>query len=387
MGGDWSVRGVFTYNDMDSKAKRLYAHGTPDPDTGLGITGSSGYYPTRNMQYLIDGYSSGTVGLFGRRHEVAFGVSQGWLREREYEADPEVEFDYGDIRQLASLNLPAPSYPEAELEGREYDRLTRIYGAIHLNFMDQLKGVAGVSAVWLKTTGISYGSDLARDDHKVSPYAGLLFDVTRDLTLYASYTDIYNPQSQVDVNNRRLNPAKGTSTEAGVKESWLDGRLYATTAVFKAKQRGLASYVGTFTGDDGLNGPIGRDYYEGQDTRSKGFEVEVSGRITDHWFLSGGLTYLKITDNDGLPARTFIPRDSVKLAATYQIPGWRDLKFGAQFRYQSAISAIDDTGTLPISQKGYAVLDLLAGFKVAGHIHADVNIRNVTNAFYLNALE
>jgi outer membrane receptor for ferric coprogen and ferric-rhodotorulic acid len=383
-GGDWSVRGVFTYNDVDSRARRIYAGGTPDPDTGLGVTGSSGIYPTRNKQYLIDGYGSGSVELFGRRHQLAFGVSNGWLREAEYEAFSDAEIDYGDIRQLASFVPVEPSYPEAELQGREHDRLTRVYGAIHLNFTDRLKGVAGASAVWLKTTGFSYGSDLARKDHKVSPYAGLLFDVTPHLTVYASYTDIYAPQSQVDIDNRRLVPAKGTSIEAGVKGSWLDGRLYASAAVFKAKQRGLATYVGTF---DGTDGPLGVDYYEGVDTTSKGFEAEVSGRVADHWLLSGGFTHLKIHDDLGQRAQTFIPRNSFKLAATYEVPEWHDLKLGAQFRYQSRVSSTDDTGGLPIRQSGYAVLDLLAGVRLADHIHASVNVRNVTNKKYLNSLE
>lgn len=40
-----------------------------------------------------------------------------------------------------------------------------------------------------------------------------LFDLTRNLTLYASYTDIYSPQAQVNIDNSRLTPAKGTSIE------------------------------------------------------------------------------------------------------------------------------------------------------------------------------
>lgn len=69
------------------------------------------------------------------------------------------------------------------------------------------------------------------------------------------------------------------------------------------------------------------------------------------------------------------------------MPEWHDLKLGAQFRYQSRISGTDDTGGLPIRQSGYAILDLLAGFRLANHIHASVNIRNVTNKKYLNSLE
>jgi outer membrane receptor for ferric coprogen and ferric-rhodotorulic acid len=384
VGGDWSVRGVFTYNDADTKARRLYAGGTPDPVTGVGVTAGSGIYPSQNKQYLLDGYASGSVELFGRRHQIAFGLSSGWLHGTESEAFSDAVIDYGDIRDLASFVPPEPTYPAVELMGREKDRLTRAYGAVHLNVTDQLKGVVGVSAVWLKTTGFSYGSDLGRKDAKVSPYAGVLYDLTQNLTLYASYTDIYAPQSQVDVANVRLNPAKGTAIEGGIKGSWLDGRLYATAVLFKARQRGLANYVGTF---DGTDGPLGVDYYEGQDTTSKGFEVEVSGRVANRWLLSGGFTRLKITDDLGDKARTFVPRNTFKLAASYEVPEWRDLKLGAQFRYQSAISGTDDTGGLPIHQKGYAVLDLLAGLKLVDHVHASVNVRNVTDAKYLNSLE
>lgn len=387
LGGDWSLRAVFTYNDSNSHAKRLYASGTPDAETGLGVTGSSGIYLTRNKQYLVDGYASGSVDLFGRSHQLAFGVSSGLLRETGYEAYSDAQIDYGDIRELSAFIASEPDYPDATLQERERDRLTRVYGSIHLNFSDRLKGVAGVSDVWLKTSGNSYGSDLTRNDHKVSPYAGLLFDLTRELTVYASYTDIYAPQAQVDIDNRRLTPAKGTSLEAGIKGSWLDGRLYATAALFKARQRGLATYVGTFNGEDGIVGPIGVDYYVGVDTTVKGIEAEISGRVTDRWLLSGGVTHLKVQDDQHQPAQTFIPRDSIKLAATYQMPEWRDLKLGGQLRYQSRISATDDSGGLPIRQKGYVVLDLLAGIRVVDHLTATVNVRNVTDKKYLNSLE
>lgn len=387
LGGDWSVRGVFTYNNGDTRQRRLYASGTPDTESGLGIVGSAGYYPTNNKQYLIDGYASGTVGLFGRRHQVSLGVSQGWLRYRGYESDPGVSFDYPDVRELASYYPPEPDFPESELTEHERDRLTRVYGAIHLDLTDRLKGVGGVSAAWIATSGSSYGSDLTRKNGQVSPYAGLLFDVNRNLTIYASYTDIFAPQSQVDVTNRRLDPAKGTAIEGGIKGSWLDGRLYAVAALFRAKQNGLANYVGTFEDGDGLNGPLGVDYYEGQNTIAEGFEVEVSGRVSGRWMLSGGFTHLSIKDDEDKDARRFVPRNSIKAGATYQVPEWRDLKLGAQFRYQDTVRATDDSAGLPIEQKGYVVIDLLTGVRVVEHVSASVNVRNVTNAKYLNSLE
>jgi hypothetical protein len=45
LGHDWSVKGVYTFNRIQYKAKLLYADGTPDPVTGLWITGVTGLYP------------------------------------------------------------------------------------------------------------------------------------------------------------------------------------------------------------------------------------------------------------------------------------------------------------------------------------------------------
>ncbi|WP_267414417.1 TonB-dependent siderophore receptor [Sphingomonas sp. GC_Shp_4] len=389
LGGDWAVRGVFTYRDLKSDAKILYASGGetgPDPVTGDGVTGSAGLYPSFYKQYLIDGYASGSVEAFGRRHQLALGVSNGWASDVEYDGDADTGIDYGDIRQLSSFTPAEPSFATPELQARVHDRLTRLYGAAHLDLADRLKGVVGVSAIWLRTTGTSYGTDQSRSNSAVSPYAGLLFDVAPHLTLYASYTDIYNPQTEVDATNRRLDPAKGTNIEAGIKGDWLEGRLYATAAVFRARQTNLANYVGTFDGTNGP-GPIGTSFYTGSRVTAEGVEAEVSGRITARWLLAGGFTHLRLRDDDGNGARLFVPRDTLKATATYQVPEWRDLKLGANLRYQSATRGSDDTSGLPIRQGGYATLDLLAGVRVAKRVEATVNLRNVGNAKYINSLE
>jgi outer membrane receptor for ferric coprogen and ferric-rhodotorulic acid len=389
VGGDWTLRGVFTYHDLKSNARVLYASGGeigPDPATGEGIQGYSSLFRDRYKQYLVDGYASGSVELFGRRHQLAFGVSSGWAPQTEADADTDATLDYGDIRQLASARFPVPTYGPITREGHLEDHLTRVYGAAHIDFADRLKGVAGFTAIWLDTTGDSYGTDEARSNSKVSPYAGLLFDLTKHLTVYASYTDIFNPQVEVASTGRRLDPARGSSLEAGIKGDWLDGRLYATAAVFRARQSGLATFAGTFDGTNG-NGPIGGSFYTGQTTTARGVEAEISGRVTDRWMLGGGITHLHLRDDTGADARLFVPRGTLKVTATYQIPEWHDFKLGANFRYQSAVRGNDDSNGLPIRQGGYATLDLLAGFKIAEHVEASVNIRNVTNVRYLNSVE
>ncbi len=391
-GGGWSAKGVLTYKRFEEHAKLLYAYGYPDKATGLGVGGMSGIYPSIYDQYLGDFYASGPVSLFGRDHELAFGVStsrQDALEWENFSADP---IDFPAVQDWGHVQVAEPSYPGEYLAADYSDRLTRAYGAAHINFSDRLKGVVGASAMWIKSTGTSYGTDQSRDDSGVSPYVGAVYDVTPNVSLYASYTGIFNPQIEVDIDNRKLDPAKGTSIEGGIKSSWFDGRLYATAALFRARQKGLAAFAGTFGAGDA--GQIGDSYYEGTDTTSKGFELELAGKVTDNWTLSGGYTGLQIKDGAGNRTRTFLPTKSLKLATTYAVPQLNDLKLGAQLRWQNQISYADPgvqdygvvTGDVILKQESYAVVDLMAGIRLIDRVRATVNVRNVGDKKYLASL-
>ena len=355
--GGWQAKAVGTYTRFHELAKLLYAYGYPDRETGLGVGASTGIYPSTYNRYLGDFYASGPVTLFGRQHGLAFGVSTGRSDAKEWENFYLGELAYPAVSDWGQVQVEEPSYPGAYLAADYSDRLTRAYGVARINLADNLKVVAGASAMWLKSTGQSYGTDQSRDDSGISPYVGAVFDITPNVSLYASYTGIYNPQAEVDINHAKLDPAKGTSIEGGLKSEWFNKRLYATVSLFRARQDGLATVAGMFDNGD--------SYYTGVDTTSKGFEVELAGRITDNWTLSGGYTGLKIEDQNGEKARTWLPRKSFKLATTYTVPELNDLKLGAQLRWQDAITYADPyvqdygliSGDVILKQRAYAVLD------------------------------
>ena len=378
----WSAKATYTHKRFDENAKLLYAFGDPDPDTGLGVAGMVGRYPSHYRQNLWEASVSGPVELLGRRHELVFGASTAKSRGREYEDFAETLPDYPAIGDWGDQQVAEPAFPGAYLAADTRDRLNRVYGAAHLTFTDRLKGVIGFNAIDLKSTGVSYGVDQSRSASKLSPYAGLVFDLTPNVSLYGSYTNIFNPQVEVDADNRKLDPAQGKSYEAGLKSEWFGGRLYATAAVFRSKQLGLADYAGTFV--DGDPGPAGKSYYVGVDTTSKGYELEVSGALTDQWRVSGGWTQLSLKNAAGEDARLFLPRKTLKLSTTYSVPQLRDLKLGAALRWQDDISTVNDVAT--IRQKAYAVVDLMAGLRLTDQVRATVNVKNVFDKTYLTSL-
>ena len=363
---DWTLKATATYRQWDEHAKLLYAYGNPDPVTGLGVAGMSGVYPSQYRQYMLDAVASGPFELFGRTHQLAAGASASRSTGKEWENFSTDDIAYPSVFDWGQAQVPEPSYPGEVLQTETVDKLLRVYASARLTFTDRLKGVVGATAVNLKTTGYAYGVDQARSESKVSPYLGLTYDLTPQVSLYASYTDIFNPQSEAFADHTRLPAAHGRSYEAGIKSEVFDNRLYLTGAVYKAEQSDLADYAGT---DDN-----GQAYYVGLDTKVKGIEFEAAGRITDRWTINGGFTALKMDGPTDDPIRTYIPRRTLKAATTYAFPELRNLKLGAAVRWQSHTS-VEDVGV--INQDAYAVFDLTASVDVTDKVRATLNLKNV----------
>lgn len=371
----WQIKTIGTFKRFEENAKLLYAYGAPDKATGLGVQGMAGVYPSIYESAILDAYASGPFQLFGRTHQLVVGGQVSRSHGHEYEDFSTDTIVYGPVTDWNHIQPAEPSFPGAYLAADQIDRQGRFYAAAHLNVSDQLKIVGGFNALWLKSKGFSYGADQARDASKVSPYVGAVYDLNDNVSLYANYTDIFNPQVEVDINHNKLDPAHGKSYEAGFKSEWFDKRLYLTGAVFTSRQANLAEYAGTF--EDG------KSYYAGVDTKAKGYELEAVGAINDQWRVSLGWTDLSIKDADGNKARVYLPRKTLKASTSYVMPSVRNLTVGAQLRWQDDIQSQD---VALLKQKAYGVLDLMAGIDVTEKVRATLNVKNATDKTYLTSL-
>ncbi len=374
----WTVKGIYTHKDYDDEAKLLYAFGNPDRATGLGVGAMSGKYPSRLKQDMFDFIMTGPFGLFGRDHQAVAGFNISTGNSDKWEAFADI-FEFPAYVNGRDVVPPAePEYPDPYQAERVKDRLTRGYAAAHLNFADRLKGIVGINAIDVSSHGFSYGVDQSRSEKKVSPYLGIVHDINTNLSLYGSYTDIFDPQYESGIDRNRLPAARGKSCEAGLKSEWLDRRIYATVSVFQSKQSGLADYAGYIPGT--LD-----SYYVGVDTFVKGYEFEIAGRVTPNWALNGGWTGLSIKDRDGADVRTYLPRRTLKLSSTYGMPQWRGLRFGGSVRWQSRVETAD-LGTA-ITQQSYFLFDVLAGMDLIPGLRASVNVKNALNEKYWGSLK
>ena len=273
--------------------------------------------------------------------------------------------------------IPEPEWGSASLYSTLNQRLKRAFGATRLALTDRLKAVVGANYAQYHRDGVNYGVVFDQTEGHTSPYAGLTFDFNAHVLGYVSYSDIYQPQSQSDENERYLDPTKGTNYEIGVKADWLDKRLLTTLAVFQAKQDNLATGAGY--------NDNGQFYYTGVDVESRGIEFEATGRIGEHMDLVFGATALKLTGQDGDDTYRWVPRRTANLMLSARLPGHTAFSYGIGGRWQSEISNVESNG-FTVRQGSYAVINGYLAWDFLPNATLRLNANNLTDEKYINTL-
>lgn len=375
----WQGKLAYNYSTTQQDGQMFYVYGTPNQDSsgGSGLYSYPSQYGQDYDQHVVDLSASGPLQLAGREHQLVAGLqyARDHLQEVSWYSS-----DIGtEISDLDSWNgrYPKPAF-DAYSNTSDWDREEMgAYLAGRFNLTDALHWTLGGRLTRYESTGVSYGAARAsKTDGKFLPYTGLVYDLSENLSAYASYATIFTPQTEADQNGDPLDPMEGVSVEGGVKGEFYQGRLNTTVSVFRAEQDNVAETAGTRPGTNDT-------YYRGVDgVTSQGYELEASGELLPNWQLAGGYTQLSIEDADGHKALTYVPRQLFKLATSYQI---RDLKLGAALKWQGDIYRTSSLDT-EIRQKDYALLDLMARYQFTPNAYLVLNVNNVTNQKYINSL-
>ena len=390
LAGGWRAKGTVFRLENESDSELFYQYGTPDRETGDGLLAYPSQYDLDVEQWVVDTYATGPFQLANRVHELVLGAS--WSRS---ETVDESRYGQGIGSPLPPLNEWDGNYPKPSFDngvgGSDWtDRETATYAAARWSLTGQLTAITGLRLTWLDNKGESYGNTKESSyDAVETPYAGLIYDINDDHSVYASYTEIFTPQTEVDINRDRLDPIDGVNYELGLKSEFQDDRVNTTLALFQTEQQNVAEAAGTFPGS-------ADSYYTAVDgLTSRGVEAEAVGDLTDRIQLFAGYTYVDIEDKDGSGARSFVPEHLAQLRATWEVPAVDGLKLGSKIRWQSEITQEQGVATggpnagetIVTKQDSYAVLDLMASYDFARNWNATLNVNNVTDEKYIESLK
>jgi outer membrane receptor for ferric coprogen and ferric-rhodotorulic acid len=287
------------------------------------------------------------------------------------------------------------------------------YATLRVSAFDRLHLTGGVRDSWYRFHkisdviygGVTYPNGAAGyASHDVlTPYGGLVYDLTKEWSVYGSYTSIFQPQSEyLDRSLAPLPPITGTNYEAGVKAELLDRKLDVHVAGYYTDRHGTA------LGDSNVSVvTIGTDvccYVASGEVISKGVDVEITGKILPGWQLATGYTFnenyftVAAASSVGAPNTTLSPKHLFKLWTTYELPGalsqWT-LGFGATAQSTTFVSGttysrFNADGTPVYSsatkfsfvQGGYAVFSARIGYQIDKNWSAALNINNIFDRTY-----
>ncbi len=194
------------------------------------------YYPNSarydDEQINLDAALNGAFNLMGRKHEVVVGTSVRRDRLQYVTGSPSV-YPTVDVLDFDSSQFPKPEIVGDLTPSRHVRKDKGIYAATRLNPTDDLHVILGSRLSWVDyDTQGPWETDRFKEERKVIPYGGIVYDITDQTSVYASYTEIYKLQSNYSVDNKLLAPTTGSNYEIGLKNELFDGRLNASLALF-----------------------------------------------------------------------------------------------------------------------------------------------------------
>lgn len=213
----------------------------------------------------------------------------------------------------------------------------------------------------------------SRKDEEVSPRAGLIYKPKENISIYASYSESFLPRSgeqfaNINGDNNVLAPNTFTNQEVGVKWDFSHG-LSLTAAFFENEQSSPQAAD---------NDPATLDVI---DSQIDGFELQLSGRVTDVWSLSVNYSNLdgEIVDRNGPTGRTprEIPENTFSIWNTYQVNEALGLALGATYQDESFINN-GNTAVLP----SYTRIDAAIYYDVSEDLRIQLNVENLTDELY-----
>jgi outer membrane receptor for ferric coprogen and ferric-rhodotorulic acid len=381
-GNGWLLRALASHRATDGDMALFYVYGFPNRSTGETLQPSAYRSRDRGRQNMLDVYASGPFQAWGREHELVLGLSGSRYAKRSWVNATEALAPIGDFLQWNG-DYPYPQFAASA------DKVTDLrtdqqgaYAAARLSLAEPLTLVAGARySRWKNDTDDLYSGVFRHDHRKTVPYAGLIYAITPVYSAFVSYTEIFDPQNNRRSDGSFLDPVLGSSREIGLKGRHLDGRLNTALVLFDTRQDNVAEADVGKTLPDGLT----QAYVSVDGTRSRGFELEASGELSDDWSASFGWSHFELEGPDGADLRTALPRTLVRLFTTYRLPGsWNRLSVGGGANWQSASHAAVDgpNGPQRVDQASVTLLGAMARYAFNPQASLQLNANNLLDRKY-----
>ncbi|WP_283710050.1 TonB-dependent siderophore receptor [Pseudoalteromonas prydzensis] len=385
----WQLTANYNHSKYDKESRLFYVYGALDKETGAGLTGQRYFAFGTTEQDSVDIQLKGQYNLFEQTHDFVVGALYSKQKGDTSTRDPDPiiggsawdAVPIEDFYNFQGDSIAEPNWTEEATVQDDNDTEQKgFYVATRISISDSFKVIGGGRISSWERERYYYG---AQQDYGNSgvfvPYFGALYDLNSQHRIYASYTEIFKPQNNLDASGEYLDPIDGKASEIGLKSAYFDDRLQTSIAIFDIQQDNLAvedpNYVPTAEQMSA--------YYGAEGTQSRGFEFEAIGEPVDGWNISAGYSQFEAEDADDVKINTTAPRKQFKLFTTYQfVDQLPELTIGGGLNWQSKSYA--KGSTVNVEQGSYALVNLMARYNINEAMKVQANVNNLFDEKYYN---
>lgn len=388
----WSVRANAGYTSLrmkDNGFKQTYVARTSTTNPYLMNITTSQYTGDDSRQQAMNLVADGPFSLLGRKHSLVVGAERIYNRTIGTRGVGNLFQEAIDIRTFD----PYSSYLEREVTtmpaGGSPPNVTTnnsAFATARLSITDPLTLLVGGRLNWWETENRANGSGY-KVTREATPYVGLVFDLTNEISAYTSYTEIFTPQNVRGADGNLLNPITGEDIELGLKGEFFGGRLNASLGLFQIENVGRAIEDTTSINPCTPYFATGFCRIAGGKQRSEGFEAEVSGEVWTGWQVMAGYTntrtkyVIDTAANTGQPLRSQDPKHQLRLFTSYSPnrsgPGWT-VGGGVNLQSDSYVTG----GGLRATQGGYGLANAMFAYRFSEQLQLQANVNNLFDKRY-----
>ena len=383
-GENWLLKGNYAWSRTNydyTQARVINAF----PQTGV---------VTRRVEYLrdVDYYThSGSLNLNGIvdtgsiSHNLLFGIDAS----RTVRSNPEY---YRSAVKGNDIDMYNPKYGVLSRPTARYtdnwNQLNKIktvgaYAQDSISLTDSLIYVIGLRYEYydqIAGKGEKFKANTDQHGGKLLWQTGLLYLLTPEWSVYTNYAQSFRPQWSIAAETASsLDPEEGNSIELGTK--FQNDNLTATAALFNIDKKNVSYTSKNVT------------YIAGK-VRSKGLELDFSGKLTDGLSFMSSYTYTKTQVRDdvsnawkvGKPFEA-TPKHQGSLFATYNLSslGVKGLRIGAGARYLGSWYVYGYSNKTIFKLPHAITYDAFVSYdaKIAGKdLNFALNAKNLTDKLY-----
>jgi iron complex outermembrane receptor protein len=302
---NWKIRNQTYYSATNRAANNIYFSTTPDSLGNLTRFQYSFHQYWRGWGNGFDIIGDFETGAF--KHQVLIGFD--YMKNGGKWSQP-------IWRKLDStINVYNPEYGLSDIKADpiNWSNFENFYERTGIYAQDQISAFDGKLQLLLgaRYNITRHGNDYDKKedepanyfipvDKVISPRFGLVYKPVKEVSLYGSYSQSYEMNGVDGIDpSKVIQPTDASQTEFGVKTSLLEDRLGITVSAFQIDKRDIYGWVHAPTQPTFAYISWRSDWrwatYVADHHQSKGFELDVHGKLFDALTINATYAYVKAT--------------------------------------------------------------------------------------------